>query len=109
MLSDREVLSTLEMLKSEHLDVRTVTLGISLMDCVSHDLERFREQVRTKIRALAASLVPVCNEIGDKYGIPVVNKRIAVSPISLAGASFSSAELVRVAQTLDEAAAEVSV
>ncbi|RJR54404.1 MAG: PFL family protein [Desulfobacteraceae bacterium] len=109
MLSDREVLSTLEMLKSEHLDVRTVTLGISLMDCISHDLEKFRERVRTKIRALAGPLVTICNEVGDKYGIPVVNKRIAVSPIALAGASFSSAELVKVAKTLDEAAEEVSV
>ncbi len=109
MLSDREVLTTLEMLKSEHLDVRTVTLGISLMDCSSHDLGRFREQVRRKIRTLAGPLVAVCHEIEDKYGIPVVNKRIAVSPVSLVGAPFSSAELVKVAQTLDEAAMEVSV
>jgi uncharacterized protein len=109
MLTDREILSTLEMLKSEHLDVRTVTLGISLMDCASHEPERFREHVRSKIRTVARDLVPVCNEVADKYGIPVVNKRIAVSPIAVAGAPFSSARLVEVAQSLDEAAAEVSV
>jgi uncharacterized protein (UPF0210 family) len=109
MLSDREVLATLEMLRNEHLDVRTVTLGISLMDCASHDLERFRDQVQRKIRTLAGGLVPICREVEDKYGIPVVNKRIAVSPVSLAGAPFSSAELVKVAQTLDVAASEVSV
>lgn len=109
MLSDREVLSTLEMLKSEHLDVRTVTLGISLVDCVSHDLERFRERIRAKIHTLAQALVPICNEVGDKYGVPVVNKRIAVSPISLVGGAFSSAELLKVAETLDQVARDVSV
>ncbi|MEW6668644.1 MAG: PFL family protein [Thermodesulfobacteriota bacterium] len=109
MLTHREILSTLEMLKSEHLDVRTVTLGISLMDCASHDPERFRERVRIKIRTVAKDLVRVCNEVGDRYGIPVVNKRIAVSPVAVAGAPFSSAHLVDVAQSLDEAAAEVSV
>jgi uncharacterized protein (UPF0210 family) len=109
MLSDREILSTLEMLKSEHLDVRTVTLGISLLDCASHDPEHFRKLVRLKIRTVARDLVRVCNEVGDKYGIPVVSKRIAVSPIAVAGAPFSSAQLVDVAQTLDEAAADVAV
>jgi hypothetical protein len=109
MLSDREVLSTLEMLKNEHLDVRTVTLGISLLDCASHDAHRFRKQIRRKISKLARDLVQVCDEIGDKYGIPVVNKRIAVSPISVAAAPFSSSELVKIAQTLDTTAKEVHV
>ena len=109
MLSDREVLSTIEMLKNEHLDVRTVTLGISLADCASHDLDRFRDRIREKIHRVARELVPVCNEVGDKYGIPVVNKRIAISPVSLVGASFSSADMVSVAKTLDRAAEEVSV
>jgi uncharacterized protein (UPF0210 family) len=109
MLTDREILSTLEMLKSEHLDVRTVTLGISLLDCVSHDPDRFRDRLRRKIRTVARDLVRVCNEVGDRYGIPVVNKRISVSPIAVAGAPFSSAGLVEVARSLDEAAAEVSV
>jgi uncharacterized protein (UPF0210 family) len=109
MLSDREVLSTLEMLKNEHLDMRTVTLGISLLDCASHDAHHFREQIRRKISGIARDLVQVCDEIGDKYGIPVVNKRIAVSPISVAAAPFSSSELVKIAQTLDTTAKEVHV
>lgn len=109
MLTDREVLSTLEMLKSEHLDVRTVTLGISLLDCASHDLDRFRTQIQRKIRGLAQDLVQVCDEEGEKYGIPIVNKRIAVSPIAVAGATFSAAELVEIAQTLDQASGEVGV
>ncbi|MBW1723591.1 MAG: PFL family protein [Deltaproteobacteria bacterium] len=109
MLSDREVLSTLEMLKNEHLDVRTVTLGISLLDCASHELDRFKNQIHRKITLLAKELVRVCDEVGDKYGIPVVNKRISVSPIAVAGAVFSSAQMIEVARTLDEAAKEVGV
>jgi uncharacterized protein (UPF0210 family) len=109
MLSEREVLSTLEMLRNEHLDVRTVTLGISLLDCASHDEDRFREQIHAKISTLARDLVRICDEVGDKYGIPVVNKRIAVSPMAVAGAPFSSGQLVNIAHTLDMSAEEVSV
>jgi uncharacterized protein (UPF0210 family) len=109
MFTDREVLSTLEMLKSEHLDVRTVTFGISLLDCVSDDVDRFSSQLRHKISNLAGNLVPICNEVGDKYGIPVVNKRIAVSPVAVAGAAFSSAQLVQIAEALDEVAEQASV
>jgi uncharacterized protein (UPF0210 family) len=109
MLSDREVLSTLEMLRNEHLDVRTVTMGISLLDCASHDEDRFREQIHAKISTLARDLVRICDEVGDKYGIPVVNKRIAVSPMAVAGAPFSSGQLVNIAHTLDMSAEEVSV
>lgn len=109
MLSDREILSTLEMLKNEHLDVRTVTLGVNLLSCVSHDLKRLTANIRQKILSHAKSLVSVCNAVGDKYGIPVVNKRIAVSPIAAVGAPFSGQELVEVAKTLDAAAVEVGV
>ncbi|MDY6954636.1 MAG: DUF711 family protein, partial [Thermodesulfobacteriota bacterium] len=109
MLTDREVLSTLEMLKSEHLDVRTVTLGISLLDCASHEEASFRKRVHDKICGLAKDLVRLCDDVGDKYGIPVVNKRIAVSPIAVAAAPFSSVEQVRIAQTLDRSAGEVGV
>ncbi|MDY6989005.1 MAG: PFL family protein [Thermodesulfobacteriota bacterium] len=109
MLTDREVLSTLEMLKDEHLDVRTVTLGVSLLDCASHDEGCFRQKIHDKICGLARNLVQVCDDVGDKYGIPVVNKRIAVSPIAVAAAPFSSAQLVGIAETLDRSAREVSV
>ena len=109
MLTEREILSTLEMLRNEHLDVRTVTLGINLMECASHDPERFRENIRKRITGLAANLVPVCNEVGDKYGIPVVNKRISISPVAAVGAPFSSSQLVEVAKTLNDIAKEVNV
>ncbi len=109
MLSDREVISTLEMLKNEHLDVRTVTLGISLFDCASHDLERFKENIHRKIMRLAANLVKVCNDVGERYGIPVVNKRIAVSPIAVAACSFSAPEMVEIARRLDKTVAEIGV
>ena len=109
MLSRREVLSTLEMLKSEHLDVRTVTLGISLFDCASHDPERFMENIRDKICRLAQGLVTTCNEVGDRYGVPVVNKRIAVSPIAVAACPFGPSEMVHIARTMDGAAQEVEI
>jgi uncharacterized protein (UPF0210 family) len=104
MLSEREILSTLNMLRHEHLDLRTVTIGISLLDCVSDDLDRFIQRVRNKIARHAATLVETADRIGDKYGIKVENKRIAVSPIAVAGAPFSPAQLVRVARALDESA-----
>jgi uncharacterized protein (UPF0210 family) len=109
MLSDREVLSTLEMLRSEHLDVRTVTLGVSLFDCASHDLGRFQERLREKLTRLAGNLVTVCDEIGDRYGISVVNKRIAVSPIAVVGAPFSATQQVEIARNLDHIAREVRI
>jgi uncharacterized protein (UPF0210 family) len=109
MLSGREVLSTLEMLKSEHLDVRTVTLGISLFDCASHDPEHFKKNIRDKIRLVAQGLVRTCNEVGDRYGVPVVNKRIAVSPIAVAACSFAPSEMVHIARTMDHAAQEVGI
>lgn len=109
MLSDREVLSTLDMLKNEHLDVRTVTLGVSLFDCASHDLERFKANIRAKLSHLAGDLVNVCNEVGVRYGIPIVNKRVSVSPIAVAACSFSASQMVEIAKTLDEAAQEIGI
>jgi uncharacterized protein (UPF0210 family) len=102
MLTQSEILSTLEMLKSEHLDVRTVTLGVNLLDCASHDLEKLKNKIHTRISHFARNLVAVCNQIGQKYGIPVVNKRIAVSPIAVVGAALSSSQLVDVARILDQ-------
>lgn len=109
MLTEREVLSTLNMLRNEHLDVRTVTLGISLFDCASHSFDVFAYRVRSKIARYAEKLVSTCEEVGDRYGIPVVNKRISVSPIGVVGASFSRDEMVRACQVLDEAAKKAGV
>jgi len=109
MLTDREVISTLEMLQNEHLDVRTVTMGISLFDCASDSCSRLRERIYEKIVFHARDLVTICNDIGDKYGIPVVNKRIAVSPVAAVAAAFKSEEFVTIAATMDEAARAVNV
>ena len=97
------------MLRNEHLDVRTVTLGISLFDCASHDFDVFAYRVRAKIAKYAAKLVATCNEVGDKYGIPVVNKRISVSPIAVVGAPFGPDGMGRVCQVLDESAKDAGV
>jgi uncharacterized protein len=109
MLTHREVLSTLEMLRNEHLDVRTVTLGISLLDCTCQDPRAFVNNLREKIRRLACRLVRVCDEVGIRYGIPIVNKRIAVSPIAVAACSYGPEQMVQVAKALDEAAGEVGI
>ena len=108
MLTDREVLSTINMLRSEHLDVRTVTMGINLFDCVSSDFDSFAYKVRAKISRYASKLVETCDLVGDRYGIPVVNKRISVSPIGTVGAAFSRDEMVAACRVLDEAAKEVA-
>jgi hypothetical protein len=109
MLTDREVLSTLEMLRNEHLDVRTVTLGVSLFDCAGHDPRTFRNNIQAKISRLAKDLVKTCDEVGDRYGIPVVNKRIAVSPIAVVGGPFSASQMVEIAKTLDETARAMGI
>lgn len=109
MLSNREVLSVVDMLRNEHLDLRTVTLGISLLDCASDDIQRFNTRIYDRITRKAEQLVTLCDQIGERYGIPVVNKRISVSPIAVAAAPFNSEEMVSVAQTLDRAAKEVKV
>ena len=109
MLTERELVTTFEMVKNEHLDVRTVTLGINLFDCASDDCARFRTKIYDRIASLAAPLVETCTRIGDRYGIPVVNKRISVSPIAACAAPFSPEEMVEIACSLDKAAKEVGV
>jgi uncharacterized protein (UPF0210 family) len=109
MLTEREILSTLEMVQNEHLDVRTVTLGINLLDCASDDLTRFKDKIKFKINDIAGNLVKVCERVGDRYGIPVVNKRISVSPIAVVAAPFSSSQMIEIARTLNQVAEEVNV
>ncbi|MDR2422461.1 MAG: PFL family protein [Deltaproteobacteria bacterium] len=109
MLTDREVIATLEMLKNEHLDVRAITLGLSLLDCASDDLGRLSAKILSKISRHAENLVKVCDQVAEKYGIPVVNKRVAVTPISALAGPFGPEELVKVARVLDKAADEAGV
>ena len=109
MLSDKEIISTLAMVMEENLDLRTVTVGINLTDCVSHDLATFKRKIYDKITSHASQLVPTCNRIAQRYGIAIANKRISISPIAVVGAPFSADELVEVALTLDKAAAELGI
>ena len=109
MLTDREIISTLEMLENENLDVRTVTLGINLLDCAGSSPDRVKDQIYSKIAHLAQNLVPECDRIGQKYGIPVVNKRIAVSPIAVVAAALSSSQQVDISKALNAVAQEVNV
>ncbi|MDR1110624.1 MAG: PFL family protein [Deltaproteobacteria bacterium] len=109
MLTDREVTATIEMLKNEHLDVRAITLGLSLLDCLSDDLGRLSAKILDKISRHAENLVRVCDQVGEKYGIPIVNKRIAVSPVSALAGPFNPGQLVKVAKVLDKAGQEAGV
>ena len=99
------------MIEQENLDVRTITLGISLLDCVDTDLERLRNRIYQKITKKAENLVSVGRAIEMEYGIPIVNKRISVTPIALVGgnACQSPEDFVTLAKTLDDAAKTVGV
>ena len=107
--SDREILETVRMVELETLDIRTTTLGISLLDCADPDLESSCEKVYSKIVHHAKDLVPVGESISADYGIPIVNKRIAVTPISWVAAASGARDLVPYARALDAAAKEVGV
>jgi hypothetical protein len=109
MFTEREILSVVEMLKNENLDVRTVTLGLNLLDCASDDIGRFIDNIYTRITGAARNLVTVCDEVGDRYGIPVVNKRISVSPVAVAAAPFDAEQMLRVAKALNDAATAAHV
>tara|TARA_R110002072_G_scaffold185165_3_gene341890 strand:- start:3870 stop:5234 length:1365 start_codon:yes stop_codon:yes gene_type:complete len=107
--TDQEILETLRMVELETLDVRTTTLGIDLFDCADPDLESTAEKIYTKVVHHARNLVEVADSIAADYGIPIVNKRIAVTPISMIGAASGSSDLVPLARALDAAAKEVGV
>ena len=106
-----EVNETNKMIEQENLDVRTITLGISLLDCIDSDLEKVNQKVYNKITGLAKNLVQTGEDISKEYGIPIVNKRISVTPIALIGgaACKTPEDFVTLAKTLDKAAKEVGV
>ena len=111
MINILEATETVKMITQENLDVRTITMGISLLDCISSDLKKLNESIYNKITTCARDLVRVGCEIEKEYGIPIVNKRISVTPIGLIGASAcrTPEDYVTIAQTLDRAAREVGV
>ncbi len=111
MISRSEILETNQMIEKENLDVRTITMGISLLDCIDADRTKLCTKIRDKILGLAGNLVNTGDEIGREYGIPVVNKRISVTPIGIIGAAAcrSEEDFVEIAKELDRAAKDVGV
>lgn len=111
MINLREVVETNEMIDKENLDVRTITLGISLLDCIDSDLQRLNDRIYHKIYDAAKDLVKTGEEISKEFGIPIVNKRISVTPIGLIGgaACKTKEDFVEIAKTLDRVAKDVGV
>jgi uncharacterized protein (UPF0210 family) len=109
MLRTDEILSTIEMLHAEHLDVRAVTLAMNVDDCAAPSVDHVCRKLRGKISSRASGLVEVCDRVGAKYGIPVINKRLAISPIATVLAGHGQTAAVQVARTLDAAATECKV
>ncbi len=109
MINFFEVIETNEMIKSEHLDVRTLTMGISLLDCSAFTNDEFCENIYNKIVKKAGRLVEVGEKLSRKYGVPIVNKRISITPIAIAAASVKDIDYVEIAKTLDKAAKEIGV
>ena len=111
MININEVIETNKMIEKENLDVRTITMGISLLDCISEDVDKVCSNIYKKITTLAKDLVSVGKDIEREYAIPIVNKRISVTPIAIIGASccHSIDDYVKIAKTLDEAAQNVGV
>ena len=109
MLNTNDILETIRMIADENLDVRTVTMGISLLDCADPDPKKACEKIYQKITTRAKDLVKTANEISDTYGMPIVNKRISVTPIAMLLASAPDADPVEYAKTLDAAAKAVGV
>lgn len=109
MINISDIMQTNAMIDNQHLDIRTVTMGISLRDCCDPDIDKCCEKIYKKITSYAKNLVPVANEIELELGIPIVNKRISVTPISLVAESCESDDYVPIAIALDKAAKECGV
>ena len=108
MINTKDILETIHMIQDENLDIRTITMGISLLDCCDSDADKACEKIYKKITTLAANLVKVGEDIENEYGIPIINKRISVTPISMI-CGCSGGDPLKYALTLDRAAKEVGV
>ena len=111
MINIHEVLETNNMIEHENLDVRTITMGISLLDCADNDVDVTCSKICNKIRSLAGNLARTAEDISKEFGVPIVNKRISITPIALVGASCckSADDYVKIAKALDQVAEEVGV
>ena len=104
IISFEDVLETINMIKEENLDIRTITMGISLYDCAGDNIDTVCDRIYEKITTKARDLVKVGCEIEKEYGIPIINKRVSVTPVSLIGGRYTREDYVKIAQTLDRAA-----
>ena len=109
MINQDNILETINMIKLHNLDIRTTTMAISLRDCASEDCDEVCEKIYNKITKYAKNLVEYANELENDYSIPIINKRIAVTPVSIIGESCKNPDYVKIAKTLDKAALEVGV
>lgn len=109
MIDTNNIIETINMIRLYNLDIRTVTLALSLRDCIAEDVDTVCENIYNKITKYAKNLVEYADELADEYSIPIINKRIAVTPISFIGESCKNPDYVKIAQTLDRAAKEVGV
>lgn len=109
MLRSDQILATVEMIQKENLDVRTVTMGINLLDCRTQSVQDTCKNIEARISERAGKFVETCNLVSRKLGIPVVNKRISITPISFVGAGFNRDDFVELAKSLDRAADSVGV
>ena len=109
MIEMKNILETINMIREENLDIRTVTMGISLFDCVSEDEDKLCANVYDKIMRRAEKLVPTACDIEKQYGIPIINKRISVTPIAMIGGNCSENGYLKLAHTLDRAAADLGI
>ena len=109
MISRQQINETNNMVQESNLDVRTITMGISLLDCADANIDEFNRKIYDKITRKAENLVKVGDDLAKEYGVPVVNKRISVTPVAIAAAGCHTDSYVSVAQTLDRAAKEVGV
>lgn len=108
-MNSNNILETIKMIEEEKLDIRTITMGISLLDCIDSDGDKAREKIYNKIVSSAKDLVKVGKEIENEFGIPIVNKRVSVTPISIIAGATDDKDYVEFAQTLDKAAETLGV
>ena len=103
MLNLQNIFDTIDMIDKQHLDIRTITMGISLLDCVSEDPKRCCDKIYDKICRRAEKLVQTGRDIESEFGIPIVNKRISVTPIALVAAATGASDYTPIARAMDRA------
>ncbi|MDK2892299.1 PFL family protein [Methanohalophilus sp.] len=109
LIHPKEIMETIQMVKTENLDIRTVTMGINLRDCIHPEISQFNRNIHNKIVECAHNLVSTAEDVEILYGIPIRNKRVSVTPIASIGGKFTKEDFISIAQTLDDAASEIGI